>query len=990
MKKLKKIFTFIIMLSLFTTNVSALGENGGSNGGGTNSGSTSHNSGGPGEGGDLNDNTYDKQWAQNGNMELAAYRFDLVYKPKNGERKVIKTIIVQGNESYFNSGFNTWVWEDSNHRQHGIDNFKNRTKAYASFLNTYGKQFYGNAYKGATYIHNSSCKLEAVVNKMTNGTDIQSIIVNSTEYSINNQKNIEHYLTSASCFGLSAKDFQLEQDYSDNNGKTITSYGYRILIQKIQLFTTGAADSAIEKQCASFAATRSDVADSDKTFFNKMIDYYKGLPLANAGCGAGVYNYGEGYCGSSNFWHSGNLNNTSISIAKRYANTTGDDAVLPAGDLFTNWGDIGIEEPTQDLKNKLRNATKKESYAEARLALNDSSMRSAFGNKNNGLGYNIIWFSTQQFVPDYSLDAACVNCDSNDKDNKSYYIQDTTNWDAIKNSKNYESSNKTVTSYINNYFYKTKDTYCRESYLVRFPNITNTIKVETGRYFTLNASENDLKEVGGIIPNFKPVKVTKTRQCKGGDLNAFAKKTKNAFLSDTGTVYVKYTENTPNSKYSSKEKIELKRYSNSDEFSSNISGDMLTMTATYSYTLPDNFYRYVRKSDGLSLQKINTDTELDKTTDLKVSNFPISFSNHSNKAAEVQFSYELPSKDSYSKIKEAFNEGKNNRLKDTDNKLLSTYKNYYLTYMEKSKSSSLWEDKNTVAIQNSACSIMFGYQTEAFNSCVKQRQTNNVGDGDNNCYTKINKAIDSNQSTSGYSCIVSSPNKCRYDKNTGKFYNSAGKEISETDYNNGKCDSSDGDDGGTCKIVYNRKTGSTDYYGPNGEKVSKDEYNKLCPCPNSCEYGCCPSGECAPMPRKNGMIVCPVGGKRVIYRTIDLIQPFPGQSSSNRATGSNWCSYDIKTQKIDCKWNNNVSKTYILNEGKTIHSDNHVLYNVKLDSKTISTIRNYNKKHKYDDFTLKCKNNGKACISTFLKEVVSTTGKCANKSTASQFDSCNS
>ena len=144
------------------------------------------------------------------------------------------------------------------------------------------------------------------------------------------------------------------------------------------------------------------------------------------------------------------------------------------------------------------------------------------------------------------------------------------------------------------------------------------------------------------------------------------------------------------------------------------------------------------------------------------------------------------------------------------------------------------------------------------------------------------------------------------------------------------------------------------------------------------------------MPRKNGMIVCPVGGKRVIYRTIDLIQPFPGQSSSNRATGSNWCSYDIKTQKIDCKWNNNVSKTYILNEGKTIHSDNHVLYNVKLDSKTISTIRNYNKKHKYDDFTLKCKNNGKACISTFLKEVVSTTGKCANKSTASQFDSCNS
>lgn len=999
MKMLKKIFTFTIIFCFFFTDVYALGENGGSNGGGTGSGYNEQNTSSPGNSSALNDNTYDHTWAQNGNMVLAAYRFDLVYKPKNGKRKIIKTLIVQGNEQLFGSGFNTWVWGQMSGAIK--QNYRHRVEDYAEFLNSKAvKELYGSDYKGARYIYDENmkssdgCRFKIVADKLTQGVSIEDIIVNSndSQFSINNKMNIEHYLTSNACFGLNAKDFQLEQDYSEKNGKDINSYGYRILIQKLQLFTTGAADSAALKQCASYAATRNDVADPNSTFYKKMLNFYQTKTVED-GKGDGNMAYGEGNCGSgiNSFWWKENLfSGTNISVAYKYLSTK---ELLPAGDLYTHWDDIGIKKPSDSLVGKLVNATTKEkSNADAKKTLNSTEMRQAFGDDNNGLGYNIIWFSTEQFVPDYSLDAACVNCNSNDKDNKSYFIQDTSDWKAIEKSKEYSASNQSITNNIRNYYYKTKDTYCRESYMVKFPNINDTIVAQTGRYFTLNVSDDDKKNIAGYIPNFKPVKVIKIRQCKGGDLNQFAKTSKNSFLTYTGTVYAKYTENTDNSKYSTS-KIELKRYSKADDFSSSISGDMLTMSATYSYTLPDNFYRYIRKTDGLSIKHFDDKENIDKYTDLKVSNFPISFTNYSRNVGYVQFSYDLPTGDKNSKMSYAYNNGKNDVLLDTNNKVLSIYKKY-LSIKNKSLSSAFWKDEDTVAIQNSACSVMFGYGTEGFESCVKQRQTNKAGDGDDNCYKKINENIDGtgNDSVSkGYSCLIISKNKCQYDIITNKFYNDEGQEISEEDYHNGKCEADNAP--GECAVVYNYETNSTDYYGPDGKKLvpnTSEKYNEVCPseCPTDCEYGCCPSGECAPMPTdSNGMIICPgTGGRKVIYRTIDLQQPFPGQGAEKRKTGSNWCSYDVKTQKLDCNWDNNVSKAYILKKGKKVHNSDHVLYKVTLNSETISKIRKYNDSHKYDDWDLSC-TNGRKCTSSFLKNEVTVTGKCANV-TKSNFESC--
>ena len=139
---------------------------------------------------------------------------------------------------------------------------------------------------------------------------------------------------------------------------------------------------------------------------------------------------------------------------------------------------------------------------------------------------------------------------------------------------------------------------------------------------------------------------------------------------------------------------------------------------------------------------------------------------------------------------------------------------------------------------------------------------------------------------------------------------------------------------------------------------------------------------------------CPgTGGIDVIYRTIDLENPFPGQNAEQRNTGANWCSYNIKTQQMDCKYNNQTVKNYITRErggttnGGKVYREDHVLYEVTLDTATINSIRNYNDQNKYDDWDLNCLDNGKACISDFLRSEVDTTGECANAS-KSTFYTC--
>ena len=185
----------------------------------------------------------------------------------------------------------------------------------------------------------------------------------------------------------------------------------------------------------------------------------------------------------------------------------------------------------------------------------------------------------------------------------------------------------------------------------------------------------------------------------------------------------------------------------------------------------------------------------------------------------------------------------------------------------------------------------------------------------------------------------------------------------------------------------------TTYNPETGKCSGGNEIDPVCP-ESECPYGCCPSGECAPMQTVDGQPLCPgYGARDVIYRTIDLENPFPGQNAEKRNTGSNWCYYNVKSHAIDCKYNNNTVKTVVTRErnGKTnghkVYDNNHVLYEITLDTRTIQEIRDYNDDHEYDDFNLNCIEDGKYCFSRFLDNEVDISGKC-DVNTKDAFISC--
>ena len=112
-------------------------------------------------------------------------------------------------------------------------------------------------------------------------------------------------------------------------------------------------------------------------------------------------------------------------------------------------------------------------------------------------------------------------------------------------------------------------------------------------------------------------------------------------------------------------------------------------------------------------------------------------------------------------------------------------------------------------------------------------------------------------------------------------------------------------------------------------------------------------------------------GLNVIYRTIDLTNPFPGINGTGRKTGSNWCYND------DCGSGNQLVQDVIISKSNVYSKI--PMYSFILTPNTISKIRNYNKNREYSDYDLKCDENGNACVSSFitwLSENTTATGKC--------------
>ena len=910
-KKIVAVLTVFVLVMTIAPTIIFAANDGGT---GTDSGNSSGELGGAAE---CLPDTYWQVGFEDGDgykgiASAAAFRYDLVYKEQNGGREILKTVIVQ----IPSRAYNDIIWG-----QAGVDTTIATVKEYTNAVEKTNTAKYGVKYV-------TDGPLATLSNRLLNGETIDSIFGPGLDDDIpENKRLIESYLTSSQGFGVDKKDLQRKQD--ENPGR-YESFGYRIMIQKIQIFQNGCVGASDWWK----AMTRKDAASN-----NAIKKYLVGDRTAYI---------------SPNVTKAGN-------------------------DLFTTRDDMGV-----------RNAIWEKNYfANAWKGLIVRDLAPQFADPNNGSGYNILWFSTDPFKDyDYSIDAACVNCLATGFSNKAYVIQDTTNWEAILASPDANVDN------ARKYYDKGNGVFCREEYYVNFPDLTNHIRVNTGRYFTVNATNKELATLTVTPPNFKPITVTRTRQCKSSTnnvnaLNNFERNSRSTFKDNAGTVKLKYTEyNKEESKYS-KKSIELVKDEFADNtYSSNVSNNMLTMTQTVSYTLKDDVYRYIRLQDGLSIYDpngISAEKLKNEYRNVGIANLPISFENETtgqDKIADIQLSYELPT-DPNSKIKEAYKMD-NNYFTDPNNPIDENIYQKAIKAGAVSNNSIVkgsLDDEEYSEITQSACAKLYsngsgGYHSGLY-SCVANRTKNKIGNN-NDCIVQN----DLENSNSGYICPVTrDPNDgiCRIED--GKYYLGDGSEVSKEEYYE-VCPED-------CRIENGK------YYDFEGKEITKEEYDAICPpepyCPeDECPYGCCPDGSCAPMPDGT----CPgYGGKDVIYRTIDLENPFPGQGAEQRDTGSNWCNYNIKTQKIDCSFDNNTVKHFITRErggtvnGGKVYRENHILYEVTLDSNTIASIRSYNDKNKYDDWTLKCEDNGRACISEFLRSEVQTSGVCS-KVNGTNFYTC--
>lgn len=114
------------------------------------------------------------------------------------------------------------------------------------------------------------------------------------------------------------------------------------------------------------------------------------------------------------------------------------------------------------------------------------------------------------------------------------------------------------------------------------------------------------------------------------------------------------------------------------------------------------------------------------------------------------------------------------------------------------------------------------------------------------------------------------------------------------------------------------------------------------------------------------------------FRVISLSNPFPARDGTSRLPGMNWLNEE---NYVFNYITNNRGIRYILGSDdvspESMYTATEPMYWVTLDAKTMISIRQYNKNHSYDDISLSCNDDGKECISDFLRrDELSIDGKC--------------
>jgi len=592
---------------------------------------------------------------------------------------------------------------------------------------------------------------------------------------------------------------------------------------------------------------------------------------------------------------------------------------------------------------------------------------------------------------DYTIDAACIGCDDTEKsENRStYIIQDTNNWEAILRSDDpeYVCDNATASQKQNlSRYFKTStgcgNIYCREEVKVIFPNANDTPFAERGRYFTVHSPfrddekivkkpySPDYNEAVAILNqtkydhNWGSIRIQKIKECRM--ISKSGLNEKSCIQSNIGRIsFNKNSDVTLTYRGNSKEKTDAdKEYEKtltnlkldvekSDEFGSTTkktpsdiyskftsenkkvsSSYMYREVQTTSYKLPGTTFRFVEKESGTFT---STDNE-SFSIDLGIATVPVSTNNavYTDSDAKLSLSFKL---DDNMHLYSSFIKDNTYLPSCTIKSVKSDSTNIYQYVVSKGKVSSkgvsnIKEKKKVDELASSACSKMYlcsrtndgiKCNRSGVDACIKNRTINKLGNTNStNCYVK-NTPEDG---LTNYIC--------------GVYVEPGVPEIPEIPV----------PDCPGC--------------------IEPDEKFKKDPEPDKCI-----------VTLSNNVCVPATGLSNIIYRTIDLDNPFPGMTGRNRETGVNWCQYDPETGVYSCgsQENNKVVDTYILNN-RGVSGDSVFnltpMYTVELDGNAVRDIRNYNSERSYDDFNLKCNEKGQECTSNFIETRSYITKKCNN------------
>lgn len=713
--------------------------------------------------------------------------------------------------------------------------------------------------------------------------------------------------------GIKSSDLNKEHDYNTGH---INSYGYRILIQHFTLFVKGSNFSS-----ASLKLRKQAAADGSM---------------------------GAQYL----FGGAGNR----------------------AKDLWTTRGDIGIQ--ASGLSQ-----SKFTSYTSERLTRK-------FADKNDGSGYQILWMAFKKAaVNDYSVDAACVGCDDNEKSSNraSYVIQDTSDWQAILDSTNEDNICAEATTgqknNVKNYYKKmncgNNAIYCREEVKVVFPNANNTPTVQAGRYFTVHSPFRDINKDNQVIGtnaygenvagyddvikilndnkynhNWGDIKIIKTRECRmknaANEQSCLRNNINNLKFKQNPEVKLTYRGNSDDKTDADKEyertltdlKLDTegeKEFGSSTKQVTNVTASKYTsedkqMTSNYlfkdvqttSYKLPGTTFRYVLKESGVFSDKKTGNDYID----LGIATIPVSRNNkvYTENDGTISLKFTL---DRDMHLSKSFTKDNNYLPSCSTSSETDEIPNIYKYVTSKGKISKtavtgITDAKKRNQLINSSCSKLYlcsgtgdgiKCNKSGVDTCIKNRTVNKIGNTNStNCYVKSR-----NESGNDYTCKIE-----------------AEPDIPDI----------------------------PDVPVPDCPGCVNPDPGFKVPDPD-------PDAPPTCVKELNGVCVPATGNGNIIYRTIDLDNPFPGRSGSNRYSGLNWCQYDKESNKFSCYWNekNQVVDTYILNnrgvKGDSVY-DLAPMYTVELDGQTIRSIKNYNNGTSYDDFNLNCNIKGQECISRFV------------------------